>query len=102
MYTHKTPITWADLLNDRVLPAFEKMGMWVLRMLTDRGIAYCGKVDTQDYQLYLAINDLEHTKTKVKHPQTNVICERFHKTNYHRGVGLKGQAIAHCLVSERR
>ena len=32
------------------------------------------------YQLFLAINDIEHTKTKVKSPQTNGICERFHKT----------------------
>lgn len=80
LYTNKTPITAADLLNDRVLPAFEKAGMSVIRMLTDRGTEYCGKVDSHDYQLYLAINDIEHTKTKVRHPQTNGICERFHKT----------------------
>ena len=30
--------------------------------------------------LFLAINDIDHTKTKVKSPQTNGICERFHKT----------------------
>ena len=51
-----------------------------LRILTDRGTEYCGKAETHDYQLYLAINDIEHTKTKVRHPQTNGICERFHKT----------------------
>ena len=28
----------------------------------------------------LAINDIDHTKTKAKSPQTNGICERFHKT----------------------
>ena len=28
----------------------------------------------------MALNDIEHTKTKVKSPQTNGICERFHKT----------------------
>tara|TARA_B100001964_G_C13730439_1_gene378599 strand:+ start:360 stop:545 length:186 start_codon:yes stop_codon:yes gene_type:complete len=27
----------------------------------------------------LAINDIDHTKTKVKSPQTNNICEWFHK-----------------------
>jgi len=27
-----------------------------------------------------AINDIDHTKTKVRSPQTNGICERFHKT----------------------
>ena len=39
-----------------------------------------GRVDKHDYQLFLAINDIDHTKTKVKSPQTNGICERFHKT----------------------
>lgn len=80
MYTTKTPITSADLLNDRVIPMFEKHGMGILRMLTDRGTEYCGKVEQHDYELYLAINDIEHTKTKAYSPQTNGICERFHKT----------------------
>ena len=52
----------------------------LLRVLTDRGTEYCGKVEHHDYQLYLAVNDIDHTKTKVRHPQTNGICERFHKT----------------------
>jgi transposase InsO family protein len=80
LYTTKTPITSADLLNDRVLPFFEENGMGILRMLTDRGTEYCGKVEHHDYQLYLAINDIEHTKTKARSPKTNGICERFHKT----------------------
>lgn len=80
LYTTKTPITAADLLNDRVLPFFAEQGMGVIRMLTDRGTEYCGKAEQHDYQLYLAINDIEHTKTKAQHPQTNGICERFHKT----------------------
>jgi transposase InsO family protein len=80
LYTTKTPITGADLLNDKVLPAFAEQGMAVIRILTDRGTEYCGKPETHDYQLYLALNDIEHTKTKAFHPQTNGICERFHKT----------------------
>ena len=80
LYTTKTPITGADLLNDRVLPFFAEQGMGIIRMLTDRGTEYCGKAETHDYQLYLALNDIEHTKTKARHPQTNGICERFHKT----------------------
>ncbi len=80
LYTTKTPITAADLLNDCVLPFFEEHGMGVIRMLTDRGTEYCGKPETHDYQLYLALNDIEHTKTKARHPQTNGIWERFHKT----------------------
>ncbi len=80
LYTTKTPITSADLLNDRVLPFFAEQGMGVIRILTDRGTEYCGKPESHDYQLYLALNEIEHTKTKTMHPQTNGICERFHKT----------------------
>lgn len=80
LYTTKTPITAADLLNDKVLPLFEVKELPLLRILTDRGTEYCGKAEQHDYQLYLAINDIDHTKTKVKSPQTNGICERFHKT----------------------
>src|SRR3954463_5691630 len=80
LYTNKTPITSADLLNDRVLPFFEDQGMGVLRILTDRGTEFCGKPEQHDYELFLAVNDIEHTKTKARHPQTNGICERFHKT----------------------
>jgi len=80
LYTTKTPITAADLLNDRVLPFYAAQELPVLRVLTDRGTEYCGKAESHDYQLYLAINDIEHTRTKVRHPQTNGICERFHKT----------------------
>ena len=80
LYTTKTPITAADILNDRVLPYFEQHELPMLRILTDRGTEYCGKVERHDYQLYLAINDIDHTKTKAMSPQTNGICERFHKT----------------------
>ena len=78
--TTKTPITAADLLNDKVLPFYEAKGLPMLRILTDRGTEYCGRVEQHDYQLYLAINDIDHTKTKAMSPQTNGICERFHKT----------------------
>jgi transposase InsO family protein len=80
LYTTKTPITAADMLNDKVLPYHEEHGLPVRRILTDRGTEYCGRADKHDYQLFLAINMIEHTKTKVKSPQTNGICERFHKT----------------------
>ena len=80
LYTTKTPITAADVLNDRVLPFFNDHGLPMLRILTDRGTEYCGRVEHHDYQLYLAINNIDHTKTKAMSPQTNGICERFHKT----------------------
>lgn len=80
LYTSKTPITAADLLNERVLPFYEEHDLPVLRILTDRGTEYCGKPEHHDYQLYLALNEIEHTRTKARHPQTNGIVERFHKT----------------------
>jgi transposase InsO family protein len=80
LYTSKLPVTSADALNDRVLPFFEARGVPVLRILTDRGTEYCGRLDQHPYELFLALNDIEHTKTKVRSPQTNGICERFHQT----------------------
>jgi transposase InsO family protein len=80
LYTEKTPITAADLLNDRVVPFFEEHGIPLSRMLTDRGTEYCGVPDRHPYELYLAIENIDHTRTKTKSPQTNGICERFNKT----------------------
>ena len=79
LYDRKTPLTAADLLNDRGLPFFEQHELVLSRVLTDRGTEYCG-TDRHEYELYLAVEDIDHTRTKVKSPQTNGICERFHKT----------------------
>ena len=80
LYTEKTAITAADALNDRVLPFFDKHDIPLLRILTDRGTEYCGKPEQHAYQLYLGIENIDHSKTKAYSPQTNGICERFHKT----------------------
>jgi transposase InsO family protein len=80
LYTSKTPLTAADLLNDRVLPFYETQKVSLLRILTDRGSEYCGRIERHEYQLYLAVNDIDHTRTKAQSPQTKGICERFHKT----------------------
>src|SRR6266536_3302129 len=80
LYDRKTPITAAEILNDRVLPFFEEHGIALSRVLTDRGTEYCGNPEHHEYELYLAVEDIDHTRTKTKSPQTNGICERFHKT----------------------
>ncbi len=80
LYQQKTPITAADLLNDRVIPFFEEHDIRVSRILTDRGTEYCGDVQKHPYELYLAIEDIDHTRTKAKSPRTNGIVERLHKT----------------------
>lgn len=80
LYTRKTALVAADLLNDRVIPFFEEQQIPLLRILTDRGREYCGSLHHHEYQLYLALEDIDHTKTKARSPQTNGICERFHRT----------------------
>ena len=80
LYTEKTAVTAAHLLNEVVLPWFENQEVPLLRILTDRGTEYCGKIENHAYQLYLAVENIDHSKTQVRHPQTNGICERFHRT----------------------
>jgi transposase InsO family protein len=80
LYDRKTPITAADLLNDRVLPFYEEHGLPLQRLLTDRGTEYCGSHDRHEFELYLAVENIDHSRTKAKSPQTNGIVERFHKT----------------------
>jgi hypothetical protein len=80
LYDRKIALVAADTLNDRVIPLYDKYGIPLLRILTDRGTEYCGAREHHEFQLYLAIEDIDHSKTKAKSPQTNGICERFHRT----------------------
>ena len=80
LYDRKHAITAADMLNDKVLPWYEEQGLRLLRILTDRGSDYCGNREHHEYALYLDLEEIEHTRTKTKSPQTNGICERFHQT----------------------
>lgn len=80
LYDRKNALVAADMLNDRVLPFFEENDIPLLRILTDRGTEYCGQREHHEYQLYLAVENIDHSKTRAKSPQTNGICERFHRT----------------------
>lgn len=80
LYDRKTALTAADLLNDRVVPFFDAQEVKLCRVLTDRGTEYCGNPEHHEYELYLAVEDVDHSRTKTKNPQTNGIVERFHKT----------------------
>lgn len=79
LYTSKHALTAADILNDRVIPFFEEHNIPLLRMLTDRGTEFKG-AQGHEYELYLNVEGIEHSKTKVRHPQSNGICERLHRT----------------------
>jgi transposase InsO family protein len=80
LYDRKNALVAADTLNDRVLPFYEEHDVPLLRVLTDRGTEYCGNRESHEYQLYLAVENVDHTRTRAKSPQTNGICERFHRT----------------------
>lgn len=80
LYDRKNALVAADMLNDKVLPLYQSYDVQLLRILTDRGTEYCGAREHHEFQLYLSIEDIDHTKTKAKSPQTNGICERFHRT----------------------
>jgi transposase InsO family protein len=80
LYDRKSAITAAELLNDRVLPFFDEHAIPVSRVLTDRGTEYCGGPEHHEYELYLAVENIDHTRTRTRSPQTNGIVERFHKT----------------------
>lgn len=80
LYDRKHALVAADMLNDKVLPFFDENDIRLLRILTDRGTEYCGAREHHEYQLYLALEDIDHSKTKARSPQTNGICERFHRT----------------------
>jgi transposase InsO family protein len=80
LYDRKNALVAADLLNDRVVPFFDEQQVPLLRVLTDRGTEYCGQREHHEYQLYLAVENIDHSRTKAHHPQTNGICERFHRT----------------------
>lgn len=78
--TSKHPIYSSDIPNDRVVPFFGEKGIPLLRILTDHGTEYCWIPTIHEYQLFLALDDIDHTRTKAKSHQTNGFRERFHKT----------------------
>src|SRR5215472_12093953 len=70
LYDRKNALVAADTLNDRVLPFYEEHDVPLLRVITDRGTEYCGSRESHEYQLYLAVEDIDHTRTRAKSPQT--------------------------------
>ena len=62
-----------------MVPFYDEHGIRLSRVLTDRGTEFCG-TQSHEYELYLAVEDIDHSRTKTKSPQTNGICERFHRT----------------------
>ena len=80
LYKEKTALTSADVLNDRILPWYQRHEVPLLRILTDRGSEYKGSLENHAYELFLSVEGISHTTTKAYSPQTNGMCERFNKT----------------------
>jgi hypothetical protein len=62
------------------VPFFATHAVPLSPLLTERGTEYCGSPDRPEYELDLAIETIDHPRTKGKSPQTKGIVERFHKT----------------------
>ena len=84
LYERKTPITAADLLNDRVIPLFDEHDVALRRVLTDRGTEYCGKRTADAGARFRACRTLDRA-----HPPL-----QFSLLDGHRGVlGMVGPAV---------
>lgn len=79
LYAGRVPEAAVAVLHNDVLPFYQERGIPVGAVLTDNGREFCG-TPTHPFELYLALNDLEHRRTRVRSPQTNGFVERFHGT----------------------
>jgi len=79
LHTGKIPVHSVFILHNDVIPQYQEWEIKIKALLTDNGTEYCGK-DTHPYELYLALGNIEHRRTKVKSPRTNGFVERFNRT----------------------
>jgi transposase InsO family protein len=79
LHTSKQPEHSVAVIHNDVLPQYDEWGISVSAILTDNGREYCG-TDSHPFEVYLSLNDIDHRKTKVRHPQTNGFVERFNRT----------------------
>lgn len=80
LYTSKLPLTAVHILNNDVLPFFEKHRIRIETILSDNGREFCGREDRHPYELFLQLEEIEHRTTRVRRPQSNGYLERFHRT----------------------
>ena len=79
LHVSKQPEAAVAVLHNEVLPFYRDLGLEVGAVLTDNGREFCG-TERHPYELYLALNDIEHRRTKVRSPRTNGFVERFNGT----------------------
>jgi transposase InsO family protein len=79
LHVTKQPEAAAAVLHNDVLPFYAGLGLEIGAVLTDNGREYCG-TESHPYELHLALNGIEHRRTKVRSPRTNGFVERFNGT----------------------
>jgi transposase InsO family protein len=79
LHVSKQPEAAVAVLHNEALPFYRDLGLEVGAVLTDNGREFCG-TERHPYELYLALNDIEHRRTRVGTPRTNGFVERFHGT----------------------
>jgi transposase InsO family protein len=99
-YSSKMPITACDLLYERVLPFYDALGMPVQSILTDNGREFCGKPESHPYELLLAMEDVEHRRTRVRTPRTNGFVERMNRTLLDECFRVKGRENWYLEIAE--
>lgn len=54
------------MLNDRVIPFLDEHEVTISRVLTGRGAEHCGAPERHEYELRLAVENIDHTRAKEK------------------------------------
>jgi len=79
LHTGKLPEHSMSVVYNDVVPQYKHWKLDVKTILTDNGGEYCGTFNNP-YEMFLELAEIEHRKTKVRHPQTNGFVERFNRT----------------------
>jgi transposase InsO family protein len=79
LHVSKQPAAAVAVLHNDVLPFYRELDLPVGAVLTDNGREFCG-TGRHPYELYLALNEIEHRTTRVGSPRTNGFVERFNGT----------------------
>ena len=100
LYTSKLPVTAVQILNNDLLPFFEKHRCRVETVLSDNGREFCGRPDRHPYELFLQLEGIEHRTTQVRRPQSNGFVERLHRTLLDEHFRIKGREKFYESVAE--
>jgi transposase InsO family protein len=79
LHVSKQPEAAVAVLHNDVLPFYQELDLPVRAVLTDNGREFCG-TETHPYEPYLALNEIEHRRARVRTPRTNGFVERFNGT----------------------